>query len=239
MTSGCFSSTSITWARLHVGLGETRGLELVVAGAHEGDRIVGDRVEDAFERRPVGRRVEIAHDLRVDTALLEDLRARRATCCTTGCGRSAPVPWRADASNRRYSPRPTSTAPSERRWGVVHCTSKSVAPSSFKSSTVAQHATFDASVTRWNIDSPAKNRPMRTPYRPPTSTPSCHTSTECAQPNSCRRVYASTNDASIQPCGRSGRRSRASRRRRPCSPGARSGRWRAAASGCGGSRRAG
>ena len=77
----------------------------------------------------------------------------------------------ASAASGRYSARVTSTAPSERRCGVVHCTSNSAAPSSRSSSTVAQHATFDASVTRWNIDSPAKNPPIRTPYRPPTSSP--------------------------------------------------------------------
>ena len=57
---------------------------------------------------------------------------------------------------------------------------------------------------RWNIDSPANNPPMRSPYSPPTSSPSRHTSTLCAQPSSCSRVYASTNDSSIQPCGRRG-----------------------------------
>ena len=36
----------------------------------------------------------------------------------------------------------------------------------------ATSATLEASVARWNIDSPAKNPPMRTPYRPPTSRPS-------------------------------------------------------------------
>ena len=39
-------------------------------------------------------------------------------------------------------------------------------------STRATSATLDASVARWNIDSPAKRPPMRTPYRPPTSSPS-------------------------------------------------------------------
>ena len=90
------------------------------------------------------------------------------------------------------------------RCGVVHCTSNSRAPSRRSSSTVAQHATFDASVTRWNIDSPANKPPIRTPYSPPTSSPSCHVSTLCAQPSSCSRVYAATNDSSIQPCGRRG-----------------------------------
>ena len=32
------------------------------------------------------------------------------------------------------------------------------------------------------------NPPIATPYSPPTSLPSCHVSTECAQPSSCSRV---------------------------------------------------
>ena len=169
-----------------------------------------------------------------------------ATSSTTGCERSCTslharrtLPPRPSAGGTRRAA--TSTAPSERRCGVVHCTSNSSAPSSRSSSTVAQHATFDASVTRWNIDSPANRPPMRTPYSPPASSPSRHASTLCAQPSSCSRVYASTNVSSIQPCGRRGSAHAAHHRRRTrvSTRISKRGRSRAAASGSRGTRRAG
>ncbi len=48
-------------------------------------------------------------------------------------------------------------------------------------------ATFEASVSRWNIDSPANSPPTATPYSPPTSSSSRQHSTECAQPSRCSR----------------------------------------------------
>jgi len=46
---------------------------------------------------------------------------------------------------------------------VVICTSKRTNPRSRSRSTRATRATLDASVTRWNIDSPAKSPPTATP----------------------------------------------------------------------------
>ena len=73
-------------------------------------------------------------------------------------------------------------------------------------STSATSATLDASVARWNIDSPANSPPMATPYRPPASVPSSsdHDSTLCAHPSSCSRTYASRTAALIHRPGRDG-----------------------------------
>ena len=56
--------------------------------------------------------------------------------------------------------------PSEARWGVCHWTSRSrgSSGSSRRRSTSATSATFEASVSRWNIDSPANSPPIETPY---------------------------------------------------------------------------
>ena len=78
------------------------------------------------------------------------------------------------AASRWYQPGCTSTAPSETRWGVAHCTSSSrpAGAGSATAATRATRATLDASVWRWNIDSPANRPPMATPYSPPASRPS-------------------------------------------------------------------
>ena len=55
------------------------------------------------------------------------------------------------------------TAPIRSVCSVVICTSSSTKPRSRSRSTSATSATFDASVTRWNIDSPANNPPTATP----------------------------------------------------------------------------
>ena len=174
ITSGCASSTSITCSRVcHVGLGDPERLELVVVGADERLRLVGDRVEDALERRPVGRRVEVAHDVVARRRAPRGSRARPATSSTTDCGRSVTSAHAVERYRRPPGQPPAGTRPRARRprracrrCGVVHCTSNSAAPSSRSSSTVAQHATFDASVTRWNIDSPANSPPMRSAVEP-------------------------------------------------------------------------
>src|ERR1035437_2773890 len=59
-------------------------------------------------------------------------------------------------------------------------------------------AHLDASVARWNIDSPANSPPKASPYSPPTSSPSRHASTEWAHPSSYRRVYAAVIAGVIQ-----------------------------------------
>ena len=57
-----------------------------------------------------------------------------------------------------------STAPSDARWSVLHCTSSRRLPPHPRSvSTSDTSATFDASRSRWNIDSPANRPPISTP----------------------------------------------------------------------------
>src|SRR5262245_55062822 len=52
-------------------------------------------------------------------------------------------------------------------------------------------ATFDASVSRWNMDSPAKRPLMAIPYSPPARRfRSSHVSTLWAHPSRCRFTYA-------------------------------------------------
>ena len=58
--------------------------------------------------------------------------------------------------------------------------SSSVNPPTFNRATSHASATFDASVIELNMLSPKKARPSFTPYKPPTSVPSCHASTEWA-----------------------------------------------------------
>src|ERR1700722_2106691 len=60
-------------ARPHIGLRNSQLLELVVVGAHQRLRIVGDRIENAFDRPPVGRGVEIADDFVADAPVLDAL----------------------------------------------------------------------------------------------------------------------------------------------------------------------
>ena len=97
-------------------------------------------------------------------------------------------------------------APRVARCGVVHWTSSSRrgTPSPVSSRTSSTRATLDASVRRWNIDSPANRPPMPTPYSPPASSPSArsHTSTLCATPRAASRAYASRMSLPIQPPGR-------------------------------------
>ena len=151
-----------------------------------------------------------------------------------------PTPRARRASRARYSARVTSTAPSVRRCGVVHCTSNSRAPSSRSSSTVAQHATFDASVTRWNIDSPANSPPIAQPVEPTDQlVVAPHLDTvrpaELVQP---RVRVARTTRRSNRADG-ADRRTRASPPRTRCRPGSRSAGSPTAATGSRGIRRAG
>ena len=75
------SSTSITCSRVvHVGLRDPSALNLSSSVRTSACGLVGDRVEDALERRPVGRRVEIAHDLARRRRAPRGSRARPATC---------------------------------------------------------------------------------------------------------------------------------------------------------------
>lgn len=68
----------------------------------------------------------------------------------------------------------------------------------FITSTSLTSATFEASVAKWNMDSPAKNPPIRTPYKPPINSPeSFHVSIEWAQPSRCSSRYASTTSRDI------------------------------------------
>ena len=84
--------------------------------------------------------------------------------------------------------RGTSTAGSRRRrarrgGGSATARRAGGRPASRSRSTRPTSATFDASVRRWNIDSPANSPPMATPYSPPASVPSgVHASTLWAQP---------------------------------------------------------
>jgi hypothetical protein len=59
-------------------------------------------------------------------------------------------------------------------------------------------ATFEASVARWNIDSPQNTCPTSTPYSPPTSTSPSHTSTLWAWPSRWSWPYPSRIRAVIQ-----------------------------------------
>ena len=116
------------------------------------------------------------------------------------------------------------------RCGVCHWVSRSrwSACSSSSRSTSPISATFEASRTRVNIDSPANSPPMATPYSPPASSPSRQASTEWAQPSRWSSVYAAAISSSIQPPGAPGPRTRGRPRRRRCRPGSRSVRadWR-------------
>ena len=126
---------------------------------------------------------------------------------------------RADASNRAGTrPRPTSTAPSERRCGVVHCTSNSaraVEPQQLDRRPARDLRRVGDAVEHRLAREEPRRCARRTARR--RARRRCHISTECAQPSSCRRVYASTNDC-VDPAVRAGagRRTRASRRRTRC-----------------------
>ena len=132
------------------------------------------------------------------------------------CGIGAGASWKCSAGPRRprshgrCQPSQVLVARRSPRLPVTpdaRCTTARRAatpPVSRSHPTSATNATFDASVAVWNIDSPANSPPMRTPYSPPTSSPSSHVSTLWAQPRSCRRVYARTKSSLIQPCGRPG-----------------------------------
>ena len=109
----------------------------------------------------------------------------------------------ASARSSRYLARGTSTAPSDVSAASSTARRAATRRRHAAASTSAASATFPASVTRWNIDSPANSPPIATPYTPPTSAPSgVHASTLCAQPSRCSTVYALTKSSSIQPCGR-------------------------------------
>ena len=85
-----------------------------------------------------------------------------ALTAASGAARRAPGAAAASVagSRRRYAARGSSTTPRLARCGVDHCTStsRSGACSSPSPRTSATSATFEASRSRWNIDSPA-NRP--------------------------------------------------------------------------------
>ena len=64
---------------------------------------------------------------------------------------------------KEYLSRGTSTAPRLARCSVFHWQSMSVSGWSSSRPTSPTRAALEASVTRWNIDSPAKRPPMATP----------------------------------------------------------------------------
>ena len=65
------------------------------------------------------------------------------------------------------------------------------------------NATFDACGSRLNIDSPKNAPPIATPYTPPISFPSRHTSAECPNPIRNNSSYTSKIDSVIQVDSRS------------------------------------
>ena len=132
-------------------------------------------------------------------------RERPDRAVTIGPATPAAAP-RAGPAAAAGSPR---AAPGRRRGsarcGVCHCVSTSRSCAVVEQLAPARPApTFDASVSWWNIDSPAKRPPTATPYRPPTRRPSRQVSTECTQPRSWSRRYAVRIWSSIQPDGRAG-----------------------------------
>ena len=68
--------------------------------------------------------------------------------------------------------------------------SSSTTPPSRIRSTRSTSAALDASLSRWNIDSPLNTRPVSTPYRPPTSRSPSQTSRLCAPPARVQRDVA-------------------------------------------------
>lgn len=82
--------------------------------------------------------------------------------------------------------------PSRAVWSFSTWISTSSTPSARQCWTIAATATFEASRTRVNIDSAPNIAPNATPYRPPASSPSCHTSKLCAHPSRCSAQYPST-----------------------------------------------
>ena len=109
-----------------------------------------------------------------------------------------PLDWCPRRSRREVgvaaeAPPPCSQISSRGISTAPHCLEKRRQPldvqqsncRSRRRSTSAQRATLDASLTRWNIDSP-KNAPLsETPYNPPASSPPAQVSTECARPRLC------------------------------------------------------
>ena len=94
----------------------------------------------------------------------------------------------ASASISRYAARGTSTAPSEARCGVVHCTSSSVAPvADAASPTRATRATFEASVASGTSTRRRTARRCGRRTGRPTSRSSRYASTLCAQPSRAAR----------------------------------------------------
>ena len=67
--------------------------------------------------------------------------------------------------------------------------SSKVKPPTLSRATSQASATLEASVIWLNMLSPKKARPSRTPYRPPTSSPSCQTSIEWAWPVGVKREH--------------------------------------------------
>ncbi len=140
------------------------GLRLEVLDHLDVDALLAEDLERAA--RLAAHRVVVHPHRRLGTSSL--MRAQATARRRRGTSSSA-VARRPSATSSRYRPRGTSTAPSDARCGVVHCTSSRVPPPSRMRSTSATTATFDASVTRWNFDSAANRPPMLTPYSPPTS----------------------------------------------------------------------
>ena len=116
----------------------------------------------------------------------------------------------ASATSSRYRSRGTSTAPSDARCGVVHCTSSNVPPP------VAQQVDERDDRDLRRVGDPVElrlrreqsadrtRRRARRRARPDRRPSSCHVSTLCAQPSRCSSVYAAMNFLSIHPCGRRG-----------------------------------
>ena len=152
---------------------------------------------------------------------------RRASPRTAASSRSA---GSAECTNRESqsanSCRAIGRAPKRARCSVSCWQSMSGMSIRASMATSLTSATLDASVSRANIDSPKNIRPIATPYRPPTSSPSRQDSTECAWPCAVqRRVgidHRRRDPGSALPV-RAAPRSRPSRPGMPCRRGSRSG----------------
>ena len=121
-------------------------------------------------------------------------------------GRARAATGRVGKPGQVRRPRAVSTTPSEARCGVRHCTSRSRGRRTRRagSPTSPTSATLDASVSRWNIDSPANSPPIATPYRPPTSRRRARPRPSAPSPSSCRRRYAAAIGL-VDPAARRGR----------------------------------
>jgi hypothetical protein len=133
-----------------------------------------------------------------DEVLLEDLCRSWSRACSDPSPRPSRATGRRSVARRTGSSRTLasrsrksalgrSRAPRLARWGVTIWTSIRRPPASTRRATRSTRATLEASVARWNMDSPVNTPAHPDPYRPPTRPPSAHTSRLWAWPRSCRR----------------------------------------------------